>query len=153
MSLPRRYWEDLRSGDGGESPAITPTREDIISFAIDYDPQPFHLDEEAAKQSLFGGLAASGWHTASLTFALLREHALPGVAWVNNLGFNDLRWKRPVKPDIPLRVRYSWGEMLPETGNPGTGQATLDVQVLEGDGEVAMEMSLLIEVERRPLEG
>lgn len=150
MNQRLRYWEDLVPGEEGETPAITPSREDIISFARDYDPQPFHLDEEAARQSLFGGLAASGWHTASMTFALLREHCLPDVAWRANLGFDKLRWKRPVRPDVPLRVRYAWRELLPDSISPGAGQARLDVQVLEGDDALAMEMSLLMAIERRP---
>ncbi|MCC5859379.1 MAG: hypothetical protein JJT90_14565 [Ectothiorhodospiraceae bacterium] len=149
MTRPLRFWEDLTPGEGGETPAVTPSREDIISFARDYDPQSFHLDEEAARQSLFGGLAASGWHTASMAFSLLREHVLDDVAWESNLGFDNLRWTRPVRPDEPLRARYVWRELLPETATPGAGQARLDVQVVEGDDTLAMEMSLLMAIRRR----
>lgn len=152
MTQALRYWEDLVPGEQGETPSVTPTREAIIEFAMDYDPQPFHLDDEAARDSLFGSLAASGWHTISLMGRLLREHCIADVAWQSNLGMDKVRWKRPVRPDIPLRLRYAWRELLPGATEGQTGQARLEVQVLEGDEDVvAAELSLIIEIRRRPL--
>ena len=92
----RRHFEDLSVGETVTLGAVTVTREMIIEFARAYDPLPFHLDEEAAKRSLLGGLAASGWQTAGLSLKLLVEAFLGKIASAGGLGFSDLKWKKPV---------------------------------------------------------
>lgn len=91
------YFEDIEPGDVTELGETTVTREEIISFAEQFDPQPFHVDEEAAAESIFGGLIASGWHTAAVCMRLYVE-ALEDVASQGARGVDELRWVRPVRP-------------------------------------------------------
>ena len=92
----RRHYEDLAVGEVVPLGRTKVTKEMIISFAREFDPFPFHLDEEAAKASLLGGLAASGWQTAALSLKLLDEAFLNTIASMGGLGFSDLKWKKPV---------------------------------------------------------
>ena len=99
----RLYLEDLHVGQSWVSEPRTLDAEQIKAFAAEYDPQPFHLDEEAAKGSLFKGLAASGWHTAALTMRLLVDtlHIQGGII---GAGFDEFRWPRPTRPGDVLRL-------------------------------------------------
>ncbi|GGN86882.1 MaoC family dehydratase [Haloarcula pellucida] len=104
------YFEDLTVGDTREFGAYEVTREEITSFAGRYDPQPFHTDEDAAEESMFGGLVASGWHTAAMTMRLLVEHQLSGSGAMGALGVDSLRWPTPVYPGDTLSVRTEVAE-------------------------------------------
>lgn len=100
------YLEDLETGQVFRgSTRIRVTVEDIIRFASEYDPQPFHLDDKAAKESIFGGLAASGWHTAAMTMRLLVDGDCRIAGGLIGLGFEEMRWPRPVRPGDELRVQ------------------------------------------------
>jgi acyl dehydratase len=100
------YLEDLETGQVFRgSTRIRVTVEDIIRFAREYDPQPFHLDDKAAKESIFGGLAASGWHTAAMTMRMLVDGDCRIAGGLIGLGFEELRWPRPVRPGDELRVQ------------------------------------------------
>jgi acyl dehydratase len=100
------YLEDLETGQVFRgSTHIRVTVEDIIRFAREYDPQPFHLDDKAAKESIFGGLAASGWHTAAMTMRMLVDGDCRIAGGLIGLGFEELRWPRPVRPGDELRVQ------------------------------------------------
>ena len=99
--MPKRYFEDWPLGESIESDTLTFTRESVLAFAHEYDPQPFHLDDDAAAQTIFGRLAASGWQTASATMRLIVDGGmLAGVG----LGVDELRWHKPVYPGDTLRV-------------------------------------------------
>ncbi|HUD96237.1 MAG TPA: MaoC family dehydratase [Woeseiaceae bacterium] len=100
------YLEDLETGQVFRgSTRIRVTVEDIIRFAREYDPQPFHLDDKAAKESIFGGLAASGWHTAAMTMRLLVDGDCRIAGGLIGLGFEEMRWPRPVRPGDELRAQ------------------------------------------------
>jgi acyl dehydratase len=100
------YLEDLETGQVFRgSTRIRVTVEDIMRFAREYDPQPFHLDDKAAKESIFGGLAASGWHTAAMTMRMLVDGDCRIAGGLIGLGFEELRWPRPVRPGDELRVQ------------------------------------------------
>jgi acyl dehydratase len=100
------YLEDLETGQVFRgSTRIRVTVEDIIRFAREYDPQPFHLDDKAAKESIFGGLAASGWHTAAMTMRLLVDGDCRIAGGLIGLGFEELRWPRPVRPGDELHAQ------------------------------------------------
>lgn len=100
------YLEDLEAGQVFRgSTRIRVTVEDILRFAREYDPQPFHLDDKAAKKSIFGGLAASGWHTAAMTMRLLVDGDCRIAGGLIGLGFEEMRWPRPVRPGDELRVQ------------------------------------------------
>src|SRR3569623_345379 len=92
----KRHFEDLAIGETVPLGPVTVSREMIVSFAREFDPFPFHLDEKAAKASLLGGLAASGWQTAALSLRMLGDSFLNTIASMGGLGFSDLKWKKPV---------------------------------------------------------
>ncbi len=99
--MQQRFFEDIALGERVESASLTLTRESVVAFARDYDPQPFHLDDEAAATSMFGRLAASGWQTASATMRLMVDTGqIAGVG----MGVDELRWHKPVYPGDTLRV-------------------------------------------------
>lgn len=114
------YFEDFKPGDRFTSPGITVTEAAVIDFAMRYDPQPFHMDKEAAEASIYGGFIASGIHTTALTFRLL---LLTGVLAQNlgSPGFDDLRWLRPVHPGDTLQVVAEVVELRPSSSRPDRG--------------------------------
>jgi acyl dehydratase len=104
---PRLYWEDFPAGQVREFGALTVRREDIVDFAARYDPQPFHLDEAAARDTPFGGLVASGWQTCALAMRMMCDAYLLDAASLGSPGLDNLRWVAPVRPDDMLRVRLT----------------------------------------------
>ncbi|MEI8183847.1 MAG: MaoC family dehydratase, partial [Desulfomonile sp.] len=102
-----RYFEDYVPGSVHEFGSIAVEEAEMINFARRFDPQPFHIDPEAAKQSIFGGLIASGWHTASLAMRLLVDHYISHVASLGSPGVDELRWLKPVRPGDTLSVRIT----------------------------------------------
>jgi acyl dehydratase len=119
--MDRQYLEDFAAGQVYNSGRLQIDTEQIKSFAKQYDPQPFHLDEEAAKNSVFGGLAASGWHTAALTMRLLADGEFRPAGGIIGVGFDDLSWPRPVRPGDELRVRSEVLEVRPSKSRPDRG--------------------------------
>ena len=97
------YWEDMPVGSTRDLGTITPTAEEIVAFATQFDPQPFHLDEEAAKQSVFGGLCASGWHTCSMAMRLMVTNFLLESSSQGSPGLENIKWLKPVFPGDTLR--------------------------------------------------
>ena len=102
-----RYFEDYLPGAVHDLGSITIGEAEIIEFARRFDPQPFHIDPEAAKQSAFGGLIANGWHTASLAMRLLVDHYVSRVASLGSPGADEVRWRKPVRPGDTLSVRVT----------------------------------------------
>ena len=115
------HWEDFVAGAVREFGAHTVTREEIVDFARRYDPQPFHLDEDAAAGSLFGGLCASGWQTCALTMRMMCDDYLNRSASLGSPGVDQLRWTRPVHPGDTLRVRMTVLQARPMASKPGVG--------------------------------
>ncbi len=103
--MPSGYYEDIEIGATREFGSYTVEKEEIISFAEQYDPQPFHVDESAAEDSIFGELVASGWHTAAMTMRMLVDHRLEDDRSMGAVGIDELRWKQPVRPGETLSVR------------------------------------------------
>jgi acyl dehydratase len=104
MQIDVRYLEDFEVGQTFRSGRLQIDKERIKTFAAEFDPQPFHLDEEAARDTMFGGLAASGWHTAAITMRLLVESELKPAGGIVGAGFDEFRWPLPVRPGDELRV-------------------------------------------------
>jgi acyl dehydratase len=115
------YWEDFAAGTVREFGGRTVSREEIVEFARQFDPQPFHLDDEAARKSLFGGLCASGWHTAALTMRMMCDAYLNRSASLGSPGIENLRWTRPVYPGDTLRVRMTVLQARPMASKPDVG--------------------------------
>ena len=130
-----RYLEDFSLGQKFGSGKLRVERERIKSFAAEFDPQPFHLDEQAAENSLFKGLAASGWHTAALTMRLLVESELNPAGGIIGAGFDEFRWPRPVRPGDELHLESEVLEVRASKSRPDQGVIKVRTTTLNQDGE------------------
>ncbi len=136
------YFEDITVGDVSEFGAYKVTREEIIDFASKYDPQPFHLDEEAAKKSVFGGLCASGWHTCAMLMRMLVDHLQDkGVASMGSPGIDSIKWIRPVMVGDTLHVRASVDAKRDSNSRPNLGLLKGTYLVSNQNGEKVMTMN------------
>jgi acyl dehydratase len=148
--MAERYLEDFAVGQTFGSGRFVVEEARIKTFAAEFDPQPFHLDAEAARRSLFGGLAASGWHTAALTMRLLVESDIKPVGGIIGAGFDELRWPRPVRPGDELRVESEVLEVRPSKSRPEQGMIKVRTTTLNQKGEpVQISVGNLV-VPRRP---
>jgi acyl dehydratase len=116
-----RYFEDFHVGQKFGSGTVTVTAEKIKTFAREFDPQPFHVDEEAARNTFFGGLVASGWHTAAMTMRLFVDSDIKPAGGSIGAGGSDLSWPRPVRPGDVLRVESEVVELRPSRSRPEIG--------------------------------
>ncbi|WP_370151985.1 MaoC family dehydratase [Ferrovibrio sp.] len=133
-----QYFEDIAVGAARETGSHTFDAAAIIAFARQFDPQPFHIDPEAAQQSSFGGLVASGWHTAATVMRLLVDSAIDLEASLGSPGFDDLSWLKPVRPGDTIRARMTCLEKSPSKSRPGIGSARFRVEVFNQKGELVM---------------
>ena len=138
-----RYFEDYVAGSVHEFGRIAVDERDVIEFASRYDPQPFHTDPEAAQRSSFGGLIASGWHTAGLMMRLVVEHYLSRVASLASPGVDELRWTQPVRPGDTLSVRATVLEARRSRSKPDRGIVYTRFEVLNQRGEVVMSVKAM----------
>lgn len=138
------YFEDIVPGTVGQFGSIEVSQADIIEFARKFDPQYFHLDPEAAKRSLFGGLAASGWHTASLMMRLLVDHVLSPETSLGSPGVDELRWLMPVRPGDVLSIRITTLETTRSRSKPDRGVVRSYVEVLNQTSEAVMTVKTLV---------
>lgn len=146
-----RFLEDFAVGQTFAGPGrIGVDEARIKTFAAEFDPQPFHLDQEAALRSIFRGLAASGWHTASLTMRLLVESELSPTGGIVGAGFEELRWPRPVRPGDELHVESEILDVRPSRSRPGQGTIKVRTTTLNQDGEAVQVFVGNLVVPRRP---
>jgi len=115
------YWEDFEAGQVRDLGTVTPTREETIAFARQFDPQPFHLDDEAAKASVFGALSASGWHTCAMAMRLMVTNFLHETSSLGSPGLESLKWLKPVFPGDTLRLQVTVLEVKPMGKRPDVG--------------------------------
>ena len=139
--MTEHYLDDFAVGQTFGSGRLRIDEERIRAFAAEFDPQPFHLDAEAARNSPFGGLAASGWHTAALTMRLLVESALKPAGGIVGAGFDEFRWPRPVRPGDELRVESEVLEVRPSKSKPGQGMIKVRTTTFNQNGE-AVQVSV-----------
>jgi acyl dehydratase len=144
------YFEDLSVGQTFGTGTVTVEPEKLKAFAAEFDPQPFHLDEDAARASFFGGLVASGWHTAALTMKLLVRGELQVVGGLIGLGAEELRWPRPVHPGDVLRVQCEVLGVRPSKSQPDRGLVRVRNTTLNQDGQPVMVQVVTLIVPRRP---
>ena len=133
-----QYYEDVAVGETEEFGEHRFDRAEIIDFAEQYDPQAFHTDEEAARDSAFGELVASGWHTAAVCMRLLVEGSLRDQAAMGARGVDELRWLHPVKPGDTLHVRTEVVDKRPSESNPDRGYVDTELEGVNGDGTVVI---------------
>ena len=147
--MSERYLEDFVAGQTYGSGRLRVDAGQIKSFAAQFDPQPFHLDDEVAGKSFFRGLAASGWHTAALTMRLLVEGELKPAGGIVGAGFDEFRWARPVRPGDELRLESEVLEVKPSRSRPDRGTITLRSETRNQRGEVAQVFTAKLVVPRR----
>jgi acyl dehydratase len=131
----QRFLEDFEAGQMFRSGRIRIDADGIKRFAAEFDPQSFHLDEQAAAASLFGGLAASGWHTAAITMRLLVDSDLAPAGGIVGAGFEELRWPRPVRPGDELRVESEVLEVRASKSRPEQGSIKVRSTTLNANDE------------------
>jgi len=134
------YWEDMPVGSTRDLGTITPTAEEIVAFATQFDPQPFHLDEEAAKQSVFGGLCASGWHTCSMAMRLMVTNFLLESSSQGSPGLENIKWLKPVFPGDTLRLQHTVVESRPMTKRLDVGLVRTVWAMFNQRGEQVLHM-------------
>ncbi len=135
-----RYFDDFKPGQAFELGSRTITRESILAFAREYDPQPFHTDEEAAKETIYGGLIASGWQTGALLMRLFWDGLLHECASLGSPGIDELRWVKPVRPGDTLSLRYTVVETVPSRSKPDRGIVRSLCEMRNQDGDVVLTM-------------
>ena len=145
----RRHYEDLAVGEVVDLGTTSVSKEMIVTFAREFDPFPFHLDEEAAKASLLGGLASSGWQTAALTLRMLGDTFLNAIASMGGLGFSDLKWKRPVMVGDTIGGTATIAALRRSRHHPERGIVTIDLDVRNQRSEPVMTMRLANLIELR----
>ncbi len=145
------YFEDLVVGTEREFGSYKVTREEVIEFASKYDPQPFHLSDEAAAKTHFGRVAASGWHTAAMTMAVIAR-AVVGEkqAGLGSPGIDELRWRKPVYPGDTLTVSGKILEKTPSRSKPEIGSFRTATTVTNQHGEPVMTFTSIVLMRRRP---
>ncbi|TFY96621.1 MaoC family dehydratase [Ramlibacter humi] len=136
----RWYWEDLQPGSVRELGTITPTREEIVDFATKFDPQPFHLDEEAARHSVFGALCASGWHTCAMAMRLTVDNFLRESSSMGSPGLENVKWLKPVYPGDTLTLRHRTLESRPLNSKPDLGLVRSVWEMFNQRGEQVLHM-------------
>ena len=145
-----RYLEDFEPGQKFGSGRFSVDAARIKSFAAEFDPQPFHLDENAARDSIFKGLAASGWHTAAMTMRLLVEADFNPAGGIIGAGFEELRWPRPVRPGDELHVESEVLEVRPSKSRPDQGVIKVRTTTLNQNNDPVQVFVGNLIVLRRP---
>lgn len=145
------YWEDLEVGKETVFGTYHVTREEVLEFARKYDPQPFHLSDEAATRTHFGKIAASGWHTAAMTMRVIVD-SLTKVpqAGLGSPGVDDLRWLRPVYPGDTLTMRGMIVDKTPSRSKPQLGTIRTQTTVTNQDGVDVMRFTSIVLMQRTP---
>ena len=151
--MTRQYFEDYAVGQVFNSGRVRVDREAILAFAREFDPQPYHLDEEAGRNSVFGGLVASGWHTAALTMRLLVDSEFRPAGGILGVGVDELSWPRPVRPGDELHVRSDVLEILPSKSRPDRGMIRVRNTTLNHNEEAVQIFTGKLIVPRRPADG
>jgi acyl dehydratase len=145
-----RFFEDFAVGQRFRSGEVTVTADGIKAFARQYDPQPFHTDEEAARNSFFGGLVASGWHTAALSMRLIVDSDLRPAGGTIGAGTDGISWPKPVHPGDVLHVEGEVLEARASRSRPGLGIVKVRVQTINQRGEPVQIFIPALMVRRRP---
>jgi acyl dehydratase len=145
-----RYFEDYVAGQVHEIGTITVSEPEIVQFAKQFDPQYFHTDAEKAKASRFGGIIASGWHTAALAMRLYVDHYLSHAASLASPGVDELRWLNPVRPGDALRVRVTILEARPSRSKPDRGVVRGKIEAFNQRDELVLSMLGISIIGRRP---
>lgn len=146
------YYEDFEIGESSEFGHYEVTAEEIVDFASKYDPQPFHLSEEAGKAMIFGGLCASGWHTCAMVMRMTVDEmkAKGATGSLGSPGIDELRWTKPVFPGDILRVKRTVTDKRPSRSRPDIGSVFMDSEVYNQKDQLVMRFKPVVLYQRRP---
>ena len=145
------YFEDLQVGSATYFGSYDVTRDEVLDFARKYDPQPFHLSDEAAAKTHFGRIAASGWHTCAMTMAVIARKVVgEEQAGLGSPGIDELRWLKPVYPGDTLHVNGTIVEKTPSRSRPDIGSFRTDTVVTNQDDVPVMRFTSIVLMQRRP---
>lgn len=145
-----RYFEDFAVGDVYDLGTTSVTQDEIIAYAKQFDPQPFHTDPERAKDSAFGTLVASGSHTMALFLRLMVDNLLNDSISLGSPGLDEVRWLRPVHPDESLRASFTVLEVNSSKSRPGMGIVRSHCQLINASGEAVLSFKGIQFLGRRP---
>ncbi len=148
--MPEQYFEDFEPGQIVELGSRRVTEEEIVAFAREWDPQPFHVDPDAARESVFGGLIASGWHTGAMWMRLYVDSLLGSAASQGSPGVEELRWLAPVRPGDTLRGRLEVLETVPSQRRRDRGTVRIRAEMVNQDGVTVLAMTSRGHFGRRP---
>jgi len=148
--MPGRYFEDFEPGQVVELGSHAVTEQEIVEFARRWDPQPFHVDPEAARESVFGGLIASGWHTGAMWMRLYVDSLLGSASSMGSPGVEELRWLAPVRPGDVLAGRLTVLETTPSERRPDRGTVRIRGEMVNQDGVTVLSMVSRGHFGRRP---
>jgi len=143
------YFQDFPPGETVEYGGVDVSADEIIAFAREFDPQPYHTDEEAGR-AMTGGLIASGWHTCALLMRMNCDAFLARAAILEEAGIEEVQWRRPVRPGDRLHVRRHTLAKRQGTGRTSEGEVEFRYEVVNQDGEVAMTQQSLLKLKQRP---
>ncbi|HEX3380149.1 MAG TPA: MaoC family dehydratase [Paraburkholderia sp.] len=149
MSQETLYFDDLKVGDTSITGTYEVSAAAITRFAAEFDPQPFHLDDKAARNTMFGGLAASGWHTAAITMRLLVSEGPKLANGVLGAGC-EVEWKMPTRPGDRLHVESEVMELIPSRSRTDRGTLVLRSKTINQHGQIVQDMTAKLIVARRP---
>ena len=150
MSRPETYFEDYVAGDVHEFGEVEVIESDVIEFAQRFDPQPFHIDHEAAAASHFGGIIASGFHTCSMMMRMLVDHYISAVSSMGSPGIDEVRWLEPVRPGDTLRCRATVTEARASSSRPDRGLVHSAIEVLNQEDKMVMSLRSVGFFAKRP---
>jgi acyl dehydratase len=138
--MPKYYWEDFQAGSVAVYGPRLVTREEIVAFAAEFDPQPMHLDEAAASATLLGGLAASGWHISSLIMRMMTDGFILDSSSMGGPGVEEMRWLAPLRPGTNVRLRATVLESRPSKSRPEMGLTKFRYEMLDDAGNCIATM-------------
>lgn len=151
--VPKLYFEDFKPGLYGEFGPRAITREEIVGFAAEFDPQPMHLDEDAARETMLGGLGASGWHTCSIMMRMLCDGILLNSASMGANAVEEVKWLRPVRPGDALTLRATVLDLRASKSRPEMGLITFLFEMMNQHGATVMQLRSPLMMGRRSASG
>jgi acyl dehydratase len=147
--VPQLYWEDFAPGRVFEHGPRRVPRDEMIAFAAEFDPQPFHLDEAAARTSMFGGLAASGWYSCCVLMRMIADAFVLNSSSMGAPGVEEVKWLAPIRPDDDLRMRATVVETRVSNSRPEMGFVRLNFELFNATGECVMTLVSTLMMGRR----
>jgi len=147
--MPKHYWEDFKPGDVAVYGPRLVTREEIVAFAAEFDPQPMHMDETAASATLLGGLAGSGWHSCLLTMRMMADGFILDSASMGSPGVEEVRWLKPLRPDTHVRLRVTVLDTRSSNSRPEMGLTRIRYDLIDDADTVITTMTSTMMLGRR----